>query len=427
MDERGAVRVGGQTAHPGATERLHEYWVHGEGAAKIRWGSPGDYDRCVLHLGKFLADPHGYCAQAHHDALGIWPATHAAEEKHAGRAAMATDTKAKPYGDVTYADPKNGKYPIDTEAHCRAAWSYINMPKNAAMYPLNGVTLSEVKDRIKAALKKYGADVSSDSSNGSSSRAEYMRLYPLEDIHILRSADGGDGRTVEAFAAVFDDPAEIQDHEGHYVETIDRAAFNKVIADASRARGGFPGSVKVLYNHGMTIQGTPSERFSMPIGVPVDIRAEQRGLLTRTRYSDTPLAEEILENIRAGSITSQSFTGRIVRSDPLLRRGDRHRPDSAGNLRTVRRTELGLREYGPVLWPAYSGAEILGVRMSTPGAFGDPEPDEQQEDEQALRSDGEAAAGEPPAEEAEHSARYHQNALFRMRLKEAREKAGLVW
>jgi HK97 family phage prohead protease len=381
-----------------------------------------------MHLGKYLADPHGYCADAHHAALGIWPATHAAMEKHAGRADMATDTKAKPYGDVKYADPKNGKYPVDTEAHARAAWSYINMPKNASMYPMNGVTLSEVKGRIMAACKKFGIDVSGDSSSStsSSSRAEYMRLYPLEDIHILRSADGGDGRTVEAFAAVFDDPAEIADHEGHYIEVIERAAFNKVLADASRARGGFPGSVKVLYNHGMTIQGTPSERFSMPIGVPVDIRAEQRGLLTRTRYNETALAEEILENIRAGSITSQSFTGRIVRSDPQLRRGDRHRPDSAGNLRTVRRTELGLREYGPVLWPAYSGAEILGVRMSTPGALdADPEPDEHEE--QALPPDGEAAAGEPLTPEGEHSARYHQNALYRLRSKELRERAGLVW
>jgi hypothetical protein len=25
-------------SHEGNTERLHEYWVHGEGAAKIRWG-----------------------------------------------------------------------------------------------------------------------------------------------------------------------------------------------------------------------------------------------------------------------------------------------------------------------------------------------------------------------------------------------------
>ena len=310
-------------------------------------------------------------------------------------------------------------FPVHDKAHVQNALS------RAPQSPFG----NKAMPKIRAAAKKFGVDVSdsdSGSSNGSS-RAEYMRLYPLEDMHIIRSADGGDGRTVEAFAAVFGEPAEIQDFEGHYIEVVDRSAFNKVIADASRARGGFPGSVKVLYNHGMTIQGTPSERFSMPIGVPVDIRAEQRGLLTRTRYNDTPLADEILENIRAGSITSQSFTGRIVRSDPQLRRGDRYRPGSDGTLRTVHRTELGLREYGPVLWPAYSGAEILGVRMSTPGTE-PPEPDEQ---EQALPPDEEAAAGEPPPPEPfgteEHSARYHQHALYALRSKEAREKAGLVW
>jgi HK97 family phage prohead protease len=257
-----------------------------------------------------------------------------------------------------------------------------------------------------------------------------MRLYALEDIHILRSADGGDGRTVEAYAAVFGEPAEIQDHEGHYVEEIDPAAFNRAIEHASRARGGFPGSVKVLWNHGRDLAGKPSDRFSMPIGVPVDIRAESRGLLTRTRYSDTPLADEVLENIRAGSITSQSFTGAIMRSTPQLRRGDRHRPDSAGNLRTVRRTELGLREYGPVLWPAYSGAEIVGVRMSIPGSWSaGADETEQQYDTEALPPDGELAAGDPltRTDGDEHSARYHQHALYRLRSQELREAKGLVW
>jgi 2'-5' RNA ligase len=67
--------------HDGNAERLREYWAHGEGAAKIRWGEPGDFDRCVLHVGKFMADPKGYCAERHHEALGIWPATHARMER----------------------------------------------------------------------------------------------------------------------------------------------------------------------------------------------------------------------------------------------------------------------------------------------------------------------------------------------------------
>ena len=61
----------------------------------------------------------------------------------------------KPYGDVEYADPgyqedKKKRYPIDTEEHIRAAWNYINKPKNAAKY---GENASKVKAKIIAAWK----------------------------------------------------------------------------------------------------------------------------------------------------------------------------------------------------------------------------------------------------------------------------------
>jgi phage head maturation protease len=422
-----------------ATERLHEYWVHGDGAAKIRWGQPGDFDRCVLHLGKFLKDPKGYCAKAHHEALGIWPATHAAMEH--GRAAMA-DTKA-PYGDVPYGDPgyldadgnqasKSGKpgvkrYPLSPDK-VMAAWSYINQEKNAGQYTAE--QLSAIKGRIRSAMGKHGHDVSSDSpgSNGGASRSsEYVRMYPLEGIEILRSekdASGREGAIVEAYAAVFDQAAEIMDHEGHYLEEIDRTAFDTAIQFAARNTGGFPANIKVLYNHGLTVQGTPAPEFQMPIGVPLDIKPEERGLLTRTRYdAEDPFVQRLLGKIRQGSITAQSFVGRIIRSDPSLRRGDTYRPDSAGNLRTVRRMKLGLREYGPVLWPAYTGAEILGVRMSIPG--GAPDPGEH-DDAPALPPDEGPAAGDPPADNKALE-RHHQNALYRLRSQEIREKAGLVF
>lgn len=416
------------------TERLHKYWVAGEGAAKIAWGSPGDFERCVHHLGKYIANPQGYCDLAHKRATGMWPAQHA-EEIKAGRSEVTVTAERadnKPYGNVTYADPKNGKYPVDTEEHARAAWSYINMPKNAAQYPMNGVTLSEVKGRIRAACRKFGIDISDDSGDSGSAsrvaRVEYMRLYPLENIEILRAeqagSDGRGGTVVEAYAAVFDQPAEIRDHEGHYIEEIDRGAFDTAIAFAQRNTGGLPANVKVLYNHGMTAQGTPAPEFQLPIGVPVDIRPEERGLLTRTRYDDAdPFAQRVLAKIRDGSINAMSFTGRIIRSSPQLRMGERYRP-RGGELQTVRRMKLGLREYGPVLWPAYSGAEILGVRMSTPG--GGPDPDEEL-DAQALPPDGEpASAGADPLSD-EHSIRLHQHALYALRSKKAREEAGLVW
>lgn len=54
--------------------KLKAYWLTGPGAAKIRWGQPGDFDRCVRALrGKFPEDPEGLCANLHHEALGKWP------------------------------------------------------------------------------------------------------------------------------------------------------------------------------------------------------------------------------------------------------------------------------------------------------------------------------------------------------------------
>lgn len=58
----------------------------------------------------------------------------------------------KKYGDVTFADEKNKKYPIDTEEHIRAAWNYINKPKNSAKYSSDEV--SQIKGKIVSAWKR---------------------------------------------------------------------------------------------------------------------------------------------------------------------------------------------------------------------------------------------------------------------------------
>lgn len=69
------VDTGGQARHPAATERLMEYWAHGEGAAKIRWGEPNDFYRCLAQLSKYVHSDivKGLCARLHHRALGVWP------------------------------------------------------------------------------------------------------------------------------------------------------------------------------------------------------------------------------------------------------------------------------------------------------------------------------------------------------------------
>ncbi|WP_406168891.1 phage major capsid protein [Streptomyces sp. NBC_00996] len=182
----------------------------------------------------------------------------------------------------------------------------------------------------------------------------YSRVVPLDNIEIVSRAKGGDGRTVRAYAAVFDSPAEIRDQDGHYQEQISRTAFEQSLAMRSRAVG-------VFYNHGRTLHGTPSERASVPLGRPVMIKADGRGLLTESQYNRTQLADDILESIRNGDITGQSFTGIFLRSDP---KGP-YLPSRSGDLSLVTRQEIALIEYGPTPIPAYQDAEILGVRAAS--------------------------------------------------------------
>ncbi|WP_433114280.1 HK97 family phage prohead protease [Micromonospora sp. CA-246542] len=178
---------------------------------------------------------------------------------------------------------------------------------------------------------------------------EYRRTFALDDIQISRSYS--DGRTVEAYAAVFNTPVEISDRHGRYIERIDAAAFNRTIKNNSDR-------VVCLYNHGYTIHGTPSDLGSIPIGTPLEIRADSKGLFTVTRYNRSEMADHVLEAIRNGDIRSQSFTGQIYRSShtriPKAKHGE--------PLPTVTRFELGLREYGPTPMPAYEAAAITAVR-----------------------------------------------------------------
>ncbi len=60
----------------------------------------------------------------------------------------------KKYGDVRFADPKNKKYPIDTEEHVRAALSYWGMPKNRAKY--SSEDQKTIGAKIHAAAKRLG-------------------------------------------------------------------------------------------------------------------------------------------------------------------------------------------------------------------------------------------------------------------------------
>lgn len=58
---------------PGAT-KLRKYWTKGPGAAKIKWGTPGDFKRCVRHMREYVGErAEGLCNIYHRSALGVAP------------------------------------------------------------------------------------------------------------------------------------------------------------------------------------------------------------------------------------------------------------------------------------------------------------------------------------------------------------------
>ena len=140
-----------------------------------------------------------------------------AEEIVAERAAeaemKAPDVKdsPKPYGDVHYADPSEGKYPIDTVEHIRAALRFIGVAHNRELL---GDHLASTEAAIHAAARAHGID---PHSNGKSSEmvetketkspAIYVDIVPRFDYDgfaanlkaaMTASGIGGDGALVQA-------------------------------------------------------------------------------------------------------------------------------------------------------------------------------------------------------------------------------------
>lgn len=104
-------------------------------------------------------------------------------QKVAARSDVSPKEGEHKYGDVTFADPKNKKYPIDTEAHIRAAWNYINKPKNAGKY--SAADLQTIKDHIVAAWKEKISSDGPPSADDAEKFAAATLVKGMYDVSML--------------------------------------------------------------------------------------------------------------------------------------------------------------------------------------------------------------------------------------------------
>jgi hypothetical protein len=70
---KSVVAAGGLDRNRGNAARLRRYWTKGPGALKIRWGTPGDWKRCVRYLSKYMGvRAKGYCQLRHKEVTGVY-------------------------------------------------------------------------------------------------------------------------------------------------------------------------------------------------------------------------------------------------------------------------------------------------------------------------------------------------------------------
>jgi hypothetical protein len=99
----------------------------------------------------------------------------------------------------------------------------------------------------------------------------------------------------------------------------------------------------------------------MPIGVPLEVKTDTKGVYTVTRYIDNPLADQVLAAIKGGALKAQSYSGRFLKSVRSYPSGHAR----SKSLATIRRLEIDMREYGPAVFANFPDASIMGTRADT--------------------------------------------------------------
>jgi len=233
--------------------------------------------------------------------------------------------------------------------HARTEDELVRRAKNDNRTPPEGSPLQW--GRSEAELQEAdgepeGADRHFPSAIGrikQKAMAKQKKGRSLTDAFCVRSFDfeiravGGDGRTLEGYAAVYNQPTRIAALGGDFDEQIMQGAFSRSLAQRQPV---------VQWEH-----GKDPRVGAVPIAEPPDISEDTRGLHVRTRLFANPVIEPVRQAIEAQAVKGMSFRFSVPPGgDDWQRRRD------DVDLRSVR--DADLYELGPVVFPAYDSTSV---------------------------------------------------------------------
>lgn len=155
-----------------------------------------------------------------------------------------------------------------------------------------------------------------------------MMNFKTKDISIEIKANL-EKNEIEAYASTWD-----KDLGG---DTITKGAFAKTIKE--RFASGQKRDIKVLWQHDM----------SSPLGLPIHMEEDSKGLYTVSKISDTPLGQQAMQLARDGVVDKMSIGYDSIKS----------KDDGTGG-RIL--SELKLYEYSLVTFPMNEKADILQAK-----------------------------------------------------------------
>lgn len=163
-----------------------------------------------------------------------------------------------------------------------------------------------------------------------------MRSGRAEEVrHVeFRASDNSDGRTLEGYAAVFNQWTTIRDSMGEFKERIAPGAFKRTLGQRTPV---------LQFDH-----GSHPLIGSLPLGAITALREDRNGLFVRARLADNWLIQPVRDAIADGAISGMSFRFRVV--------ADEWGTEDGVDARTIKEVEL--LELGPVVFPAYEQTTV---------------------------------------------------------------------